>query len=144
MRMKTWQKTILRFCVGGALYFLIEIIWREVLHRAQGAHPIMILPAGTVLALIYFLDDRRWNIFLSALTGALTVVSFELIIGLTAYKVYGVYLWFYAHSTLNGFELNQIISFRWSLIWYALFFACLLLKQMCEKRYFWKNWKNKQ
>jgi hypothetical protein len=79
--MKTWQKTILRFCVGGALYFLIEIIWREVLHRAQGAHPIMILPAGTVLALIYFLDDRRWNIFLSALIGALTVVSFELIIG---------------------------------------------------------------
>lgn len=142
--MKTWKKTVLRFCIGGLLYFLIEIIWREVLDRSRGAHPLMILPAGTVLALIYFLDDRRWNIFLSALMGTLTVVSFEAVIGWTVYTNYGIYLWYYPVWDPDRFPLWNVISFRWSLVWYALCFACVLLKQIYEKRYFWKKWKNKQ
>ena len=105
---------------------MIEVIWRMLYHH-RSTHPIMMLPAGTVLAVICYLDDRKWNVFLNALIGMLIVVCFELVIGLTAIYVFDTYLWSY--SGIPG-NFMQVICPRWSMIWYGMCFACILLKRV--------------
>ena len=95
------------------------------------------IPAGTVLALTCFLDDRRLNIFLNALIGALTIVAFELVIGLTALKLYDVYLWYYGTRSFMG-----VICLRWSFAWYGICFGGIFVKQLWRREYFFSDWKD--
>ena len=121
-----WKQHLICFLIGGGVYLLIEVIWR-ILYERRATHPIMMIPAGTVLAIIWYLDNRKWNIFLNALIGMLIVVSFELVIGLTAIHVFDTHLWDY--GGIPG-EFMDVICPRWSMIWYGLCFGCILVKRI--------------
>ena len=128
-----WKLHAARFLIGGGAYLLIEVIWR-FLYERRATHPIMMLPAGTVLAVTCYLDDRKWNIFLNALIGMLIIVCFELAIGLTAIHVFDTYLWDYGN--IPG-QFMHVICPRWSMIWYGMCFGCILVKRMGTK--LWKK-----
>jgi uncharacterized membrane protein len=85
------------------------------------------IPAGTVLVLLCFLDEKKWNIFLNALMGMLTVTCFELVIGLTAIHAFDTYLWDYTGIPGN---FMRVICPRWSLIWYAACFGVVLGRRL--------------
>lgn len=131
-----WKLHVARFLIGGGAYLLIEVLWRILYHR-RATHPIMMLPAGTVLTVIYYLDDRKWNVFLNALIGMLIVVSFELVIGLTAIYRFDTYLWDYGAIPGN---FMHVICPRWSAIWYGMCLGCILLKRMGTR--VWNKRKN--
>ena len=124
-----WKQHLLCFLIGGGGYLLIEVVWR-MLYQHRPTNPIMMLPAGTVLVVICYLDRRKWNIFLNALIGMLIVIAFELAIGLTAIHVFDTYLWDY-----NGIPGNfmRVVCPRWSLIWYGMCFGCVLVKRIGTK-----------
>ena len=58
-----WKQHLICFFVGGGGYLLIEVVWR-MLYGHRPTNPIMMLPAGTVLAVICYLDRRKWNILI--------------------------------------------------------------------------------
>lgn len=126
---RAWKLHSMRFLIGGGTYLLIEVVWRMLYHR-RATHPIMMLPAGTVLTVVCYLDDRKWNIFLNALIGMLIVVFFELVIGLTAIHVFDTYLWDY--GSIPG-TFMHVICPRWSMIWYGMCFGVILIKRMGTK-----------
>ena len=127
--LRKWKWHALRFLIGGGGYLLIEVVWRMLYHR-RATHPIMMLPAGTVLTVLCYLDDRKWNIFLNALIGMLIVVAFELVIGLTAIHVFDTYLWDY--GSIPG-TFMHVVCPRWSAIWYGMCFGCILVKRIGTK-----------
>ena len=124
-----WRRHLLRFLMGGGAYLLIEIVWR-MLYQHRATHPIIMIPAGTVLMLLCFLDEKKWNIFLSALMGMLTVTCFELVIGLIAIHAFDTYLWDYGGIPGN---FMRVVCPRWSLIWYGACFGVVL-----GRRLFWR------
>ena len=131
-----WKQSLLCFFIGGGAYLLIEMVWRMLYHR-RSTHPIMMLPAGTVLATVWYLDDRQVNIFLNALIGMLIVVAFELAIGLTAIHVFDTYLWDYVGIPGN---FMRVVCPRWSMIWYGMCFGCILVKRMGTR--LWRRLRN--
>ena len=121
------MKTLKRFFISGILYYIIEIIWRAAVNH-RPAHPIMIAVAGTVVAVIFYLDDKKLNIFLNSFIGALVATLCELIIGTISLDVFGERLWNYGILSYRG-----IISLIWSLLWVLLCFAGIFAKRIFEK-----------
>lgn len=88
----------------------------------------MIAVAGTVVAVIFYLDDKKLNIFLNSFIGALVATLCELIIGTISLDVFGERLWNYGILSYRG-----IISLIWSLLWVLLCFAGIFAKRIFEK-----------
>ena len=115
------------FLCGGVLYFIIEIIWRTAVgHRS--AHPIVILMAGIVCALVCLLDDWNVNIVLNSFVGGIFATALELVIGLASLYLFNERLWHYGGITFKG-----IISLKWSFLWVGLCFACVVAKRILQK-----------
>ena len=62
----------------------------------------MIAVAGTVVAVIFYLDDKKLNIFLNSFIGALVATLCELIIGTISLDVFGERLWNYGILSYRG------------------------------------------
>ncbi len=134
----SWKQMLICFLIGGGVYLLIEVVWR-MLYQHRPTNLIMMLPAGTVFATLWYLDDRKWNIFLNALIGMLIVTCFELVIGLIAIHVFDTHLWDY--GGIPG-EFMDVICPRWSMIWYGMCFGCILVKRIGAAA--WRKWKGRK
>lgn len=88
----------------------------------------MIAVAGTVVAVIFYLDDKKLNIFFNSIIGSLIATLCELIIGTISLDVFGERLWNYGILSYRG-----IISLIWSLLWVLLCFVGILSKRIFEK-----------
>lgn len=121
-------KTAKRFLIGGTLYYLAEVIWRMLVnHRA--AHPIMIVIAGIIVSIIFYLDDKKVNIFINSIIGGSITTIFELVVGMISLMVFNERLWQYSGITYKG-----VISLKWSLFWILLCFLCILTKRFFNKK----------
>lgn len=118
------KKHLLRFLIGGGLYYVVEVVWRYFMNHGK-ASPLMIFMGGTVFAVVMLVEDKKLPILLGSLLGALTAVSLELLLGAWLYYGFGIRLWHYGRINLNGF-----IALDWSFIWWGLCFALILARRI--------------
>ena len=121
------MKHLLRFLAGGAVYFIIEIVWRYFMDHGT-ASPLMILMGGTVFAVVMLLEDKKLHILLGSFIGAVTAVSLELLIGSILLFGFQTRYWHYGRINFKG-----IIALDWSFIWWGLCFALILLRRLLER-----------
>ena len=118
------MKHFLRFLAGGGFYFLVELVWRYFMQHGT-PHFLMVPMGGLVFMLLMLLEDRRVFPLLSALLGALTVVSLELSVGSVLLFGFGKRYWHYGRINFNG-----IIALDWSFIWWGLCFGLILARRL--------------
>ena len=121
------KKHLMRFLIGGGVYYVIEIVWRYFMRHGK-ASPLMIFMGGTVFAVVMLLEDKELHILLGSFLGALCAVSLELALGALLYYGFGIRLWHYGRINLNGF-----IALDWSFIWWGLCFALILARRIAER-----------
>ena len=121
------KKHLLRFLVGGAVYYAVEIVWRFFMKHGT-ASPLMILMGGTVFTVVMLVEDKKLHILLGALIGGATAVSMELLIGSILLYGYGIRLWHYGRVNFNG-----IIALDWSLIWCGLCAGLILARRLLTR-----------
>lgn len=107
---------ILVFILGGAAYAMIEILFRGYTHWS------MVLTGGACVLTMYMMSGWLLDIPLvaSALTGALIITMYELVVGLIVNVRLGWSVWDY--SDMPGNLLGQICP-AFSAIWFLL---CLI------------------
>ena len=107
---------ILVFILGGAAYAMIEVLFRGHTHWT------MVLTGGACVLTMYMMSGWLLDIPLiaSALTGALIITMYELVVGLIVNIRLGWSVWDY--SDMPGNILGQICP-TFSAIWFLL---CLI------------------
>ena len=107
---------ILVFILGGAAYAMIEVLFRGHTHWT------MVLTGGACVLTMYMMSGWLLDIPLiaSALTGALIITMYELVVGLIVNIRLGWSVWDY--SDMPGNILGQICP-TFSTIWFLL---CLI------------------
>lgn len=123
------KKHLLRFLVGGGVYYLVEIVWRFFMKHGT-ASPLMILMGGTVFTVVMLVEDKKLHILLGSFIGGATAVLMELLIGSILVYGYGIRLWHYGRINFNG-----IIALDWSFIWWGLCMGLILARRWLT-RYF--------
>ena len=99
-------KTAGLFCVGGASYVGLEMLWRG------RSHVSMFLAGGTCFLLLGQLNRTKLPLPVRALAGAGVITTVELLAGFMANKGYQV--WDYRHLPLN---YRGQICLPYSLLW---------------------------
>ena len=107
---------ILVFILGGVAYAMIEVLFRGHTHWT------MVLTGGACVLTMYMISSWLLDIPLiaSALTGALIITMYELVVGLIVNVRLGWSVWDY--SDMPGNILGQICP-TFSAIWFLL---CLI------------------
>ena len=107
---------ILVFILGGIAYAMIEVLFRGHTHWT------MVLTGGACVLTMYMMSGWLLDIPLiaSALTGALIITMYELVVGLVVNIRLGWSVWDY--SDMPGNILGQICP-TFSAIWFLL---CLI------------------
>lgn len=107
---------ILVFILGGVAYAMIEVLFRGHTHWT------MVLTGGACVLTMYMMSGWLLDIPLiaSALTGALIITMYELVVGLVVNIRLGWSVWDY--SDMPGNILGQICP-TFSAIWFLL---CLI------------------
>ena len=107
---------ILVFILGGVAYAMIEVLFRGHTHWT------MVLTGGACVLTMYMMSEWLLDIPLiaSALTGALIITMYELVVGLIVNIRLGWSVWDY--SDMPGNILGQICP-TFSAIWFLL---CLI------------------
>lgn len=107
---------ILVFILGGVAYAMIEVLFRGHTHWT------MVLTGGACVLTMYMMSGWLLDIPLiaSALTGALIITMYELVVGLIVNIRLGWSVWDY--SDMPGNILGQICP-TFSAIWFLL---CLI------------------
>ena len=107
---------ILVFILGGVAYAMIEVLFRGHTHWT------MVLTGGACVLTMYMMSGWLLDIPLiaSALTGALIITMYELVVGLIVNIRLGWSVWDY--SDMPGNILGQICP-TFSTIWFLL---CLI------------------
>lgn len=124
--MKRAIKTCCQFCIGGIGYYIIEIIWKMVIHNGSWPHLSMIVLGGLSLILICEIDDRlKCFIVLKALLSGAGITLMEFCLGCFYKFVLHNPLWTYAVADFMG-----IISFTWSMLWCGLSLIVLIAKKI--------------
>ncbi len=119
------MKYIRLFFIGGALYFLMEYVFRTTLDRGD-THPMMLVLGGLSLVSICLIDDKlKCSILIKAILGGLSITLFELLIG--GFYMYILHdpIWFYGTAAIF-----KVISVTWSMLWCALSLLVLLARRL--------------
>ena len=114
----TLMKTLHLGMIGGALYLLIELIWRGHTHWTMG------LLGGVCFTLFGFLTLIRIPMYLKALVGTLIVTFLELCAGLILNIWLKLSIWDYSALPYNLY--GQICA-PYALLWLPLSIAGILL-----------------
>lgn len=118
------KKHILRFACGGLAYFLIEVVWRVLMKHGEPSF-LMAPMGGIVCVVIMLLEDKKWNVFLSSLMGAVVTTLLELTVGSIALFCFNHRFWCYGRITWKG-----IISLDWFFKWWGICFAVILARKL--------------
>lgn len=111
--MKSIEKHLLLFCVGGLGYGLIEIAFRGYTHWS------MIITGGSAFLCLFIIDKRLENIsiFKKALLGAFVITTLELTVGLVVNKTFNLGVWDYTNTPVN---FLGVISLPFCICWYII------------------------
>lgn len=101
------------FLIGGAVYSMLEILWRGYTHWS------MTLTGGLCFLALYALHAyaRPLSFFVRCLLGALAVTALEFSAGCVVNLWLGWHVWDYSGAPLN--LLGQICP-AYTLLWFAL------------------------
>jgi len=105
---------------GGAIYWLIEMLWRGIIHGTPASHWSMFILGGICFVIIGGLNRWfSWNLGIvwQALIGAAVITVLELIAGLIVNTWLGWDIWDYSDLPFNIFGQ---ISLLYSLFWIPL------------------------
>ena len=114
--MKLFLKNIFFFLTGGALYSLLEILWRGK------SHPSMFAVGG--FCFLVLLDISKLNIplLIKSVIGCLAITVTEFFCGIVLNKVLSLNVWDYSSVPFN---LMGQICLPYSVIWLLLSFTVI-------------------
>lgn len=113
-----------RIALGGALYCLIEVLWRGY------SHVSMFLVGGFCFWILSRIGRLRRPLWQRALLGAVTVTAVEFLSGLLLNRVLRLGVWDYSAYRFN--LLGQI-CLLYFLLWIPLCAAGILLNQGLDR-----------
>lgn len=116
-----WKKTGL-FCLGGAGYVCLELLWRG------RSHPSMFLAGGTCFLLLGQLQKTKLPLPVRAAAGAGIITGVELLAGLAANRQHEV--WDYSHLPLN---YRGQICLPYSLLWVPVSLGGMALYALLDR-----------
>lgn len=114
---------------------MVELVWRYFMQHGT-PHFLMVPMGGLVFMLLMLLEDRRVFPLLSALLGALTVVSLELSVGSVLLFGFGKRYWHYGRINFKG-----LIALDWFFIWWGVCLLVVLARRIAT--YLWKRKREK-
>ncbi|MBQ9801692.1 MAG: hypothetical protein IJW51_01295 [Clostridia bacterium] len=120
------MKHILRFCVGGLAYFLVEVVWRICMNHGEASF-LMAPMGGLVCVVVMWLYDKRVNLVLGGLIGAVVTTLLELIVGSVALFGFNRRFWHYGRINWNG-----IIAFDWFFKWWGICLGVLVARWLLD------------
>lgn len=126
MKLVKWIKSLILFLIGGAVYTIIEIIWR-IIRESSPTHWAMFILGGIAFLIIGGINEcmpRNTPFWLQALTGTTLVLILELIFGCVLNIWLGLGIWDYSHLPHN--ILGQI-CLPFAFAWLFLVSAAILL-----------------
>jgi len=111
------------FCIGGACYVALEILWRG------RSHISMFFAGGLCFLLLGQLSCRNLSPVIKALSGTAIITGVELLAGLTVNRNYTV--WDYRDMPLSF--LGQI-CLPFSLLWIPVSLIAMRLYRIIEEK----------
>jgi len=114
------------FLVGGAVYNLIEVLFRGYTHWS------MTIAGGVCFLVIHLLNHgiRRKGIFLRCLIGSAVITSVEFTVGVVVNLVLDLNVWDY--SNMYGNILGQICPL-FSLAWFLITCPACILSNLIRR-----------
>ena len=103
--MKHMSKNIVLFSIGGAIYLMIEVIWRYLMNRPD-THWTMFIVGGLAFLIIGSINEYfTWEIpiWLQSIIGTIAVTVLEFISGCVLNIWLGLNIWDYSNMPLNLF-----------------------------------------
>ena len=128
--MKKFLKYPILFCVGGFVYYMIEIISRGFSHWS------MFILGGLCFVIIGSLNEilgRKTTLFPQMLLGAGIITLLEYITGCIVNIKLGWNVWDYSDKPLN---VNGQICLQATLAWFALSLVAIVLDDYIRYKWF--------
>ena len=100
-----FYKNIVLFSIGGAIYLMIEVIWRYLMNRPD-THWTMFIVGGLAFLIIGSINEYfAWEIpiWLQSIIGTIAVTVLEFISGCVLNIWLGLNIWDYSNMPLNLF-----------------------------------------
>ena len=114
------------FLIGGSLYYLIETIYKGILH-GTGSHWSMFVLGGICfvsVGLINELFTYDLSIIIQCIIGSFLITVLEFITGYIVNIKLGLNVWDYSGLPCNA--MGQICLY-FTFIWFGLSFLCIIL-----------------
>lgn len=122
MEINNLNKYSILFMIGGALYFLIEIFWRQYSYFS------MFVLGGLCFVLIglvtEYLSKLRYSLLIQQFTASLIITLLELIFGLVLNVGLGLDVWDYSNTNFNF--MGQI-CLEYSILWFFLSLPSIII-----------------
>lgn len=111
--MRYFYNYILLYLIGGAIYCVIELLWRGRTHYS------MFFAGGIVFSILVFIGAEMKNtpFLLKCLLGAAVITAVEFIFGYIFNIKYGMAVWDYSNMPLN---ISGQICLPFSALWFLL------------------------
>lgn len=119
--MKQLLKDLILFLVGGALYIVIELLWRGY------SHWTMFILGGICFFYIGLLNEELpWDMPLikQMFVGAIIITMLEFIFGIIVNGVYNMNVWDYSNMPFN--ILGQV-CLHYSILWFFIALPAIVL-----------------
>lgn len=119
--MKQLLKDLILFLVGGALYIVIELLWRGY------SHWTMFILGGICFFYIGLINEEfTWEMPLikQMLIGAVVITILEFVFGILVNGVYNLNVWDYSNMPFNF--LGQI-CLPYSILWFFISLPAIVL-----------------
>lgn len=119
--MKQILKNMILCCVGGALYIVIELLWRGY------SHWTMFILGGICFFYIGLINEEfTWDMPLvkQMFIGAIVITMWEFLFGIIVNGVYNLNVWDYSNMPFNF--LGQI-CLPYSILWFFISLPAIVL-----------------
>ena len=127
MKISNWiYKHIFLFLIGGTVYSIIEIIWRNVFGDGSPTHWTMFILGGMSFLSIGWINEilpRKTSLWVQCLIGTAIILILEFIFGCILNLWLKLDIWDYSHLPLN---IMGQICLPFAFAWYALTAAAII------------------
>ena len=124
------KKMSLSFLMGGAIYALVEVVYKRKTHIS------MFIAGGIALCLINYICTNhlsKKNLFIKCLTGSAIISTIELITGIIVNDIMSLNVWDYSHLPMNiKGQICPLFSFLWFLITIPALYVSKIINQYCK------------
>ena len=135
MRQKKWNKGAILFCIGGSIYWIIELVWKTIITTGV-CHWSMFLLGGLCFLLIGAINEYipwEMSILKQGIIGAIIVTVLEFIFGVILNIWLKLGIWNYAALPLN--ILGQV-CLPFTIIWFFLSLIAIVVDDYLRWKWF--------